>query len=127
MFMLEDRNLERNEASLASSVPLDELPKTFQDAIQITKCLGIRYLWIDSLCIIQDSTQDWGKEAAAMSQVYKNAYWYIAATSASDSSVERFFARATSMASATIITLEWSEANKKPFAVAQPHQDLMPS
>lgn len=38
---------------------LPALPKSFEDAIRITKELGFRYLWIDSLCIIQDSPQDW--------------------------------------------------------------------
>jgi Heterokaryon incompatibility protein (HET) len=34
------------------------LPKTFQDAIQVTRLLGIRYIWIDALCIIQDAPAD---------------------------------------------------------------------
>jgi hypothetical protein len=38
---------------------VDELPRSFRDAIQITRWLGYRYLWIDSLCILQDSHEDW--------------------------------------------------------------------
>jgi len=55
------------------------LPKTFQDAIIITRQLGMRYLWIDSLCIIQDSQDDWIHESAKMGNIYKNAVVTIAA------------------------------------------------
>lgn len=50
--------------SFKISIPFEDLPKTFQDAITITQQLGIGYLWIDSLCIIQDSPKDWKKEAS---------------------------------------------------------------
>jgi hypothetical protein len=66
---------------------ITELPKTFQDAITITRELGLRYLWIDSLCIIQDqdNREDWAKESKKMKAAFKNAYCTIAATSAEDS------------------------------------------
>ena len=60
------------------------LPRTFQDAIDITRHLGLRYLWIDSFCIIQDDDSDWEKEASLMDIVYANAYCTIAATASSD-------------------------------------------
>jgi hypothetical protein len=49
-----------------------DMPKTFQDALGVCRKLGIRYLWIDSLCIIQDKDdlQDWYREASLMSKVY---------------------------------------------------------
>lgn len=61
---------------------IDELPQTFRDAIVLTRKLGIRYLWIDSLCIIQDDLSDWEKEAAHMADVYTDAYVTISASSA---------------------------------------------
>ncbi|KAG4430240.1 hypothetical protein IFR05_014282 [Cadophora sp. M221] len=61
------------------------LPRTFQDAIIVTRELGQRYLWIDSLCIIQGEGGDWAAEATKMEAVFKNAYCTIAATSAKDS------------------------------------------
>lgn len=67
-------------------IQLHDLPRTFQDAVTICKELGVSYLWIDSLCIIQDDEQDWLTEAAKMSEVYANSYCTIAATSARDSS-----------------------------------------
>ncbi len=65
-------------------IPLQRLPKTLQDAIVFTKSIGLRYLWIDSLCIVQDDMNDWKNEAAKMSDVYRNAYCTIAATGSND-------------------------------------------
>ncbi|KAJ5798068.1 HET-domain-containing protein [Penicillium pulvis] len=66
---------------------LSDLPLTFRDAITVARSLEIRYLWIDSLCIIQygDDLKDWHKEAPCMEAVFSNAYFTIAATSAEDS------------------------------------------
>jgi hypothetical protein len=49
-----------------NGIPLSSLPKTFLDAIVVTKALGLRYLWIDSLCIIQDDEDDWLAESKTM-------------------------------------------------------------
>lgn len=54
-------------------LPFLELPANFRDAITITRRLGFRYLWIDSLCIIQDSREDWAQESRKMGLVYRNA------------------------------------------------------
>jgi hypothetical protein len=59
---------------------ISSLPKTFQDAICVTRRLGIKYLRIDALCIIQDSEEDWRREASLMERVYAEAYLNIAAT-----------------------------------------------
>lgn len=58
---------------------------TFQDAVKIAQELHIQYLWIDSLCIIQDSQEDWGREAATMNNVYKHSFCTVAASSSEDS------------------------------------------
>lgn len=65
---------------------ITDLPVTFQDAIEVTRQLGLRYIWIDSLCIIQGKEGDWEKEAKSMEDVYTSAYCTLAATSAVDSS-----------------------------------------
>ncbi|KAK5657551.1 hypothetical protein OQA88_3124 [Cercophora sp. LCS_1] len=72
---------------LGQGFPLEELPKTFRDAVAVAKKLGVEYLWIDSLCIIQygDDLADWKREAKRMETVFRNAYCTIAATSARDS------------------------------------------
>lgn len=64
----------------------EAIPKTFQDVIAVTRFLGINYLWIDSLCIIQKDVDDWAEESSKMCSIYENSYLTIAATSASDSS-----------------------------------------
>lgn len=69
-----------NIESHKRGIPLDDLPKTFRDAVELTKSIGLRYIWIDSLCIIQDDIHDWKKEAAKMADVYRNAFCTIAAT-----------------------------------------------
>jgi hypothetical protein len=51
----------------------------------MTRELGIRYLWIDALCIIQDSTEDWLSESATMDQIYGKSYCTLAASSSKNS------------------------------------------
>jgi hypothetical protein len=60
-----------------------ELPQTFRDAIFVTRALSVQYLWIDSICIIQDDEQDWETESRLMEQIYSYAYVTIAASCAS--------------------------------------------
>lgn len=60
--------------------PLQWFPKTLRDAIVITRSLGVKYLWIDALCIFQDSWVDWTTEAAKMGDIYRFALVTIAAT-----------------------------------------------
>ncbi|KAF5710968.1 heterokaryon incompatibility protein [Fusarium mundagurra] len=67
------------------------LPKTFQDAATATRNLGYRYLWIDSVCIVQDNQGDWAREAALMHKVYANAECNLAAAASRDSSGGLFF------------------------------------
>ncbi|RKL02350.1 hypothetical protein BFJ71_g4800 [Fusarium oxysporum] len=73
-------NLEAYTISLPS-----DLPQTFEDALRVARALEIPYIWIDSLCIIQDSPADWEREASRMAQVYANAYMTIFADAAPDS------------------------------------------
>jgi len=61
----------------------ESLAKTFQDSVTMVRKLGLRYLWIDSLCIIQDDPDDWSKESGKMANVYQGAYLTIAATKSS--------------------------------------------
>ncbi|KAH6711924.1 heterokaryon incompatibility protein-domain-containing protein [Leptodontidium sp. MPI-SDFR-AT-0119] len=75
-------NLSNHQTSIQKKL----LSKTFREAIDITLQLGIRYLWIDSLCIIQDSLEDWTSESARMSEVYSNAFATVFEVKASDGS-----------------------------------------
>jgi len=62
-------------------IALEQLPTTFRDAILTTRGLGIRFLWIDSICIIQGPDGDFNTEAKRMDQVFSGAYCVIAASS----------------------------------------------
>jgi len=77
------------------NIPFSQLPKTFQDAVQIARALGFQYLWIDSLCIIQDDTTDWELESAKMAGIYEESCLTIAATASVDSKGGFFFNRWT--------------------------------
>lgn len=67
--------------------PLESLPNTLKHAIEVTRQLGVQYLWIDSLCIIQagDEGRDWKQESSRMKDVFASAYCTIAASAAPDS------------------------------------------
>jgi hypothetical protein len=73
-------NLEQRRTALY----LTTLPPVFQDAITIIRKLGYRYLWIDSLCILQDSVDDWNAESAKMDQYYTGSSLNIIAAAAKD-------------------------------------------
>ncbi|KAF2122550.1 heterokaryon incompatibility protein-domain-containing protein [Lophiotrema nucula] len=70
--------------SLKLGISILSLPKTFQDAITVTRKLGFRYLWIDSLCILQDDAEDWEIEGSKMASIYEKAIVTIAADRAKD-------------------------------------------
>ena len=80
---------------LYQEIPLQLLPKTFRDAIAICRTLNLEYLWIDSLCIIQDSVEDWQAESKHMGKVYKYGLINIAATGFSDGQCGIFVDRDT--------------------------------
>lgn len=66
-------------AKMGEGFKTSELPQTLQDAVRLTSELGIEYLWVDSLCIIQDSAEDKEQEIPKMSQYYQDAYVTISA------------------------------------------------
>ncbi|CAG9975531.1 unnamed protein product [Clonostachys byssicola] len=84
-FCTYDSNIER----FRTNIPFTSMPKTFQDAVKVTRAIGVQYLWIDSLCIIQGNADDWETESSRMEDVFSSAYCVIAATSAA-SSLEGF-------------------------------------
>ncbi|KAI1457312.1 heterokaryon incompatibility protein-domain-containing protein [Annulohypoxylon moriforme] len=97
--------------SLKSNIPWKDLPPTFQDAITTTRFLGLRYVWIDSLCIIQDSPSDWDTESSRMASVYRDASVTIAAVSSS-SSDESFLRPRNPIFQARILPLILSRADR---------------
>ena len=78
------RLLVAKEAEFIKHEPYSALPQTFRDAIDFTHALKKRYLWIDAVCIIQDSESDWLNEAIMMDSVYSGSWLNLAATSSKD-------------------------------------------
>lgn len=74
-------------------IPFKSLTKTFQDAVTVTRAIGLHYLWIDSLCIIQDENSDWLNEASHMGSIYEKSQLTIAAAGAPDGSFGCFMER----------------------------------
>lgn len=81
-----------NLQHMVEEIPQSRLPRTYLDAFEITRNLGVRYIWIDALCIIQDDRHDWQVESAKMCDVYRGAYCTIAATAAESSGQGCFMA-----------------------------------
>ncbi len=79
--VLTTQNLEER---LTEGLPVSLLPQTFQDAVEVAHWFKVRWLWIDSLCILQDSDEDWRREAVMMYDVYKNALLNISANDSPD-------------------------------------------
>jgi hypothetical protein len=63
---------------------VSDLTRTLQDAIHLVQRLGLRYLWVDSLCIVQNDEEDWLREAGRMAAVYEGSYLTIAASASKD-------------------------------------------
>lgn len=96
------RLLASTEAELRAGILISELPKTFRHAFQVIRWLGYEYIWIDSLCIVQDSADDWQKESHMMKEIYLNAGITIAAAHAQDSSEGLFVKRYPNTLSPTV-------------------------
>jgi hypothetical protein len=58
---------------LKAEIGIYELPPALQDAVCSARALGLKYLWIDALCIIQDSDPDKSMELNRMHNYYRNA------------------------------------------------------
>jgi Heterokaryon incompatibility protein (HET) len=69
------------------AINITKMPATFRHAVLVTRRLKIKYIWIDSLCILQDSKEDWAIESHRMQNVYANAIVNISADNASGSTV----------------------------------------
>ncbi|KAK0124139.1 hypothetical protein ONS95_009122 [Cadophora gregata] len=79
--------------SYHKEIPDAAISQTIKDAMQIALYLGYYYIWIDSLCIIQDDEEDWKRESASMKMVYGNSGINISAAGAVDGTIGCFFPR----------------------------------
>ncbi|KIV84548.1 hypothetical protein PV11_00322 [Exophiala sideris] len=74
-----------NISQQCAKIDFNDLPRTFQDAVKVTRMLGIHYLWIDAICIIQDDPRDWRLQSTKMGFIFEHASVTIAAHSSRNS------------------------------------------
>lgn len=83
----------RTLADRKNCIAWKSIPKTFRESMEFTLQLGLEYIWIDSICNLQQDPRDWLREAGMMYNVYKNAYITIGALYAEDCSGGLFSGR----------------------------------
>ncbi|KAH6685330.1 heterokaryon incompatibility protein-domain-containing protein [Plectosphaerella plurivora] len=105
-------------------IDMSLLPKTFHDAVIICSWFGVKWLWIDSFCIIQDSREDWQNEAAQMCNVYKHALLNISADHSRDARGGCFQPRGSSMTTPLHIQHTGTDAE---FMIAPDEPDVFQS
>ncbi|KAF5628935.1 het-domain protein [Fusarium sp. NRRL 52700] len=81
------RTVTANIEAMKESIDVKSLPIVFQQAIWIVRALNIEYIWIDSLCIIQDSKSDWELESLQMCDYYENSFLTISTATSPNSTV----------------------------------------
>ncbi|KAK3290933.1 heterokaryon incompatibility protein-domain-containing protein [Chaetomium fimeti] len=92
------------------------IPKTYAEAMEVTKGLGLEYIWIDSLCIVQGDSDDWEHECAQMAEVYRHGYCNIAALEATDSYGGCFRQRDPAHISPVIVESRWDGQDRRLWA-----------
>jgi hypothetical protein len=95
--------------SFIKGLSLENFPPTLRDAIVVTRALDVKFLWIDALCIYQDSNVDWENEAPKMAAIYSNAIVCLTAASSSSVGMGIFTERTTGEGDITC-KLPWSSA-----------------
>ena len=98
---------EENLSEVQTRIDITRLTSTFREAIEMTMRLGIRYIWIDSLCIIQNSNEDWRRESRLMGDVYQNALCNIGATKAKNGNDGLFSERALFSIRPCVVESSW--------------------
>jgi len=103
--------------ALINGIEVSSLPKTFQDAVIVTRKLEVRYLWIDCLCIIQGdpNAQDWQREAGSMGHVYSNAICNLSALAPTAGDEGLLFPRNTELIRRVTVEVAWRDYTKGPY------------
>ncbi|KAL5591419.1 hypothetical protein FOVSG1_010308 [Fusarium oxysporum f. sp. vasinfectum] len=100
--------IESNIESMATTgTPVKDLPATFRDAITVTNRLGLEYIWIDALCIIQLDAEDWSLHSVTMAKVYSYSAITLAAAASSDAHGGLFRERNPAGINGAKVNLKW--------------------
>jgi hypothetical protein len=100
------------------------LPNVFRDAIILTRALGVKYIWIDAICIIQDDRADVSAQLMQMGQIYREAYLVISADSASNANDRLFKERPQPMCLRITSPNQSAEASEVLLHEGMDHQSL---
>ncbi|RYP46046.1 hypothetical protein DL768_007691 [Monosporascus sp. mg162] len=111
---LETSNIDK----LRTTISIGELPATYREAIALCIALGLHHIWIDSLCIIQDSREDWRREALTMKDVYQNSALNIAAAASAESSEPSFSLRDTRTIRPLQTVTRWNDQESRKYFLA---------
>lgn len=106
-----------------SHIPWDIIPQTFRDAIIFTRQLGLEYIWIDSVCIVQNDHKDWERESMLMDSVYANAFVTFAAVASPDSRGGLLKSRQPE-ALVQLLTIYWKGSEQSLFAYLPYNDDM---
>ena len=101
------RLLKKLFQSLKEGISIHDLPKSFLEAMETVRRLGCQFIWIDSLCIVQDDDADWRQESSRMGDVYRNSLCNIAVTRAADAHYGCFAQRPLFYVEPCVIRATW--------------------
>ncbi|KAH8660483.1 heterokaryon incompatibility protein-domain-containing protein [Xylariales sp. PMI_506] len=106
--------------SFKRGAPFHILPQTFRDAISVARKLDVKYIWIDCLCILQDSTADWQLESLEMCKVYTHSICNISATGVPDNSFGFLAMLDDTLAPLPCVHPTWAPESKDGWRVVDP-------
>lgn len=107
--------LSSNIERFSRQIPWEIVPLTFREAILAATRLGLKYIWIDALCILQDCKTDWTTEASKMTQVYTNGHINISADASPDGSGGLFRRRDASKMRSFLVPADPQDTNSQPY------------
>ncbi|PMD34225.1 HET-domain-containing protein [Hyaloscypha variabilis F] len=107
---------ETTREQMLEGILITALPKTFRDAVFIANQIGVKFLWIDSLCIMQDSLSDWEQEASLMADVYRGSLCNIAATGSSHANEGCLYERCAPV-TPCVITTSWDDMSTQEYVL----------
>ena len=110
------RLLTSNLDRLKEGVPRENIPRVFSEAMEVCWHLGIAYIWIDSLCILQDSHEDWERESQSMGMIYSQATINIAATSSPNCEAPLFH---SSQTPPTVALVTWEAFPQNTYIIVE--------
>ncbi|KAF4454853.1 hypothetical protein F53441_2723 [Fusarium austroafricanum] len=103
-----------------AEIRVADLPESYREAVSICLRINVDFIWIDSLCIIQDDEQDWHHEAVMMKSVYENSYLNLCAASAAQSTETCFQDRKTEIIRPIQVDAEWDGIEKRRYCLIDP-------